>query len=125
HEFKIHTLQAILDNTGLIMELLGYSVFASQKPQEPSGKWYFDTKNTRAIAEYRGNKLVILAGSKIDPTYSDRWANKYPTQFEDRKRALEEHAELIDGVYVLAQNIPFSSPSRASVFAVGRNSNGW
>lgn len=125
HEFKIHTLQTILDDTSLVMESLGFSVFTTKEAEESKDGWYLDAKNTHAKAEYRGHKLVILAGSKIDETYSERWARQYPAWLTEREQILKDMADYLDGTYVLNQNIPFNSPSRASGFATGRNSNGW
>lgn len=125
HEFKIHTLHKFLDDTALVAELLGYSVFATKTTTSEENAWYLNTKNTSAKAEYRGSKLIMLAGSKIDPEYSKRWAEKFPSQYVERTTILQESADLIDGVYVLNQSIPFNSPSHASRFATGRNSNGW
>lgn len=126
HEFKIHTLERFLEDTALVAELLGYSIFKTKNIENRSNNvWYLDAKNTHATAEYRGNKLVLLAGSQIDPAYSDRWANKYEAWFSDRVKILKESAHFIDGAYLVHQNIPFNSPSRASGFATGRNSNGW
>ena len=34
HEFKIHTLEKVLEDTALIAESLGFSIFASKKDAE-------------------------------------------------------------------------------------------
>lgn len=125
HEYRLHSLQIILEDTALIMESLGFSLLAPKESAEPRNEWHLEAKNTRAKAEYRGSKIVVLAGSKIDPSYSERWAKKYTSWHAERNSVLQESADLIDGVYVLRQNIPFNSPSRAAGFCTGRNANGW
>lgn len=124
HEFKIHTLKKILDDTSLIAESLGFSIFKS-KESDRANIWYLDSKKTSAKAEFRGDKMILLAGSKIDPSYSERWSVHFPNQLLLREKILKDSTQIIDGAHVLIRNIPFNSPSQASGFATGRNSNGW
>lgn len=124
HEFKVHTLEKVLEDTALIAEGLGFSIFRPDK-KEDSDVWYLNAKKTSAKAESRGDKIVLLAGSKIDPSYSERWATHFPGQLSERNIILKESAEMINKVFILHRNVPFYSPSQAGVFATGRNINGW
>lgn len=124
HEFKIHTLNKVLEDTALIAESLGFSIFKT-KQTNINDVWHITSKKTDAKAEFRGDKMILLAGSKIDPSYSERWALHFPNQLILRDKTMRDSADLIDGVFVLNRYIPFSSPSQASGFATGRNSNGW
>lgn len=124
HEFKVHTLEKILEDTALIAESLGFSIFKTKKTND-TDIWYVEAKNTVAKAEFRGDKMIVLAGSKIDPSYSERWSIHFPNQLLIREKTLSDSADLIDGACILNRNIPFNSPSQASGFATGRNSNGW
>ena len=124
HEFKVHTLDKILDDAALIAESLGYSIFKTAKT-EKNEHWYVKARKTKATAEFRGDKMVLLAGSKIDKNTTPSWEKGFPNQAAERKSLLAEHADEIDDVYVLKRNLPFNSPSHASSFAKGSSSNGW
>lgn len=124
HEFKVHSLEAILEDTALIMELLGFSVFATKKDQA-SDVWYCVSKKTNARAEFRGGKFIVLSGSVIDKSTSERWERVHKSSMIERVVRLSESATENEETYTLTSNIPFSSPSRAGGFVTGRNVNGW
>lgn len=123
HEFKIHSLEKILEDVALIAESLGYSVFKS-KQKKADNVWYVKTKKTEAQAEFRGDRFVILAESKIDKSISPSLEKGWPKRALERGEILSK-AEDRGEYVVLRENTPFKSPNLASDFATGRPSNAW
>ena len=77
-------------------------------------------RGAEAKAVYNENGLTILAGSIIA---SDNTAS-CPSP-RKRLKLINELTSDIDGKRVLKLNRRFDSPSAASVFCLGRSSNGW
>lgn len=123
HEFKIHTLEKVLDDVSLIAESLGFSIFKTKQTKQ-TDIWNLKAKKTDARAEFRGDRFVILAGSKIDKTVAPSWKLGWPKPFIEREEILasaEDHDEYV----VLKDNISFKSPNKAGDFATGRSTNAW
>jgi hypothetical protein len=123
HEFKVHTLEKLLEDVALIAENLGFSIFKS-KDSTIDNTWYIKTKKTEAKAEFRGDKFVILTGSKIDKSTAPSMQREWPKDYLEREELLakaEDHGDYA----VLLENIPFRSPNSASGFAAGRSTNAW
>lgn len=123
HEFKVHSLQRILDDIQLILTSLGYD--ALSVPEKAEQIWYCRTKKTDAKAVFRGDKFVILADSIIDITKSDTWAKSYPSANQFRNEVFKTKSIIKDEIVILKENIPFGSPNIAGGFASGRNVNAW
>ena len=63
HEFKLHTLNKIIDDAQLILTSLGYDILSpSQKLED---LWYCVFKKTVAKAQFRGDKFVLLADGQV------------------------------------------------------------
>ncbi len=123
HEFKVHTLEKILEDTALIAESLGFSIFKTKQLKQ-TDVWHLSAKKTDAHAEYRGDRFVILKGSKIDKTVAPSWEKGWPKLYIEREEILtnaEDHGDFV----VLTENISFKSPNRAGDFATGRSTNAW
>lgn len=124
HEFKVHTLEKILDDTALIADTLGFSVFASKK-DENTEVWYCDGKLTKATAQFRGDNFVILKGSVIDKTTAPSWEKKHYSLLQAREKILSENGVDHGDRVELVNNVPFKSPNLAGHFALGRSINAW
>ena len=124
HEFKVHTLQTILDDIALVVELLGFSIFAT-KPEETTDIWLCKTKKTVAKAQFRADKFVVLAGSVIDKTYAPSWAKDWPKSLAEREQIFSKYGEDMSDSVRLVENVPFKSPNHASGFLTGRSQNAW
>lgn len=124
HEFKVHSLQAVLDDTALIAELLGFSVFASSK-ESTSDIWYCKAKKTDARAEFRGDRFVVLSGSIVDKTAAPSWANRWQQAMADRLDIFEKSGRDNGETIELTENVSFRSPNHAGGFLTGRNVNAW
>lgn len=124
HEFKLHSLQAILRDTALIAESLGYSIFET-KQDASVGIWFCKTKKTDAKAQFRGDKFIVLAGSIIDKTYAPSWAKDWPKSYAERLEIFTKHGKDKGSVIELTENVPFRSPNHAGGFLTGRSINAW
>jgi len=123
HEFKLHKLQKILDDTQLLLTSLGYDILpATEKADEI---WYCRTKKTDARAVFRGNQFVILAGSVIDKTVAPSWAKSWPKSLQERNEIFAKYGEDLGDSARLRENVPFKSPNHAGGFLTGRNVNAW
>ncbi len=124
HEFKLHSLRTILEDTAFIVEALGYSIFAT-KQDETQETWFCSTKKTRARAQFRGDSFVILAGSIIDKKHTPAFEAYYPHSVVQRMIIMEKYGRDMGDTVELTQNVPFKSPNTAGGFATGRSINAW
>jgi hypothetical protein len=124
HEFKVHTLQTILEDTALIAELLGFSVFVT-KTEEDSDIWYCAAKKTNARAEFRGGKFIVIAGSQVDKTTAPSWASRWPKALAERQEVFAKYGKDQGDTVELLENVAFKSPNHAGGFLTGRNVNAW
>lgn len=126
HRFKIHQLDKILDDIQLALTSLGYDVLSSpEQNQQQETIWHCKSKRSDARATFKGDQFIILAGSRIDTTYTDTWGSAYPGALEFRNTTLATKADTIDGVATLTDNIAFRSPNSAGGFVVGHSVNAW
>lgn len=124
HEFKVHTLEKILEDTAMIAESLGFSIFAAEK--EDSGSiWYLTAKKSSAKAEFRGDKFVLLAGSIIDKSFAPSWAKAFPKSLVEREDLLSNNSKDLGDSYEITNNIPTRSPNHAGGLVSGRSINAW
>ncbi|MCA9337582.1 GIY-YIG nuclease family protein [Candidatus Saccharibacteria bacterium] len=124
HEFKVHTLEKILEDTAMIAESLGFSIFASEKENEES-IWYLSAKKSNAKAEFRGDKFVILTGSIIDKSYAPSWAKAFPKSLVEREELLSSNGKDLGDSFEITNNIPTRSPNHAGGLVSGRSINAW
>lgn len=110
------------DDIVFLASFIGCNIF--EESEHKSNKHHISLSLTGRGAQARGvyddNGLTILAGSVIAGGCTD----SCPSQ-EKRMKQVEELTELVDGKRVLKLNKRFDSPSAASVFCLGRSSNGW
>lgn len=124
HEFKIHSLQVVLDDIATVVESLGFSIFTSSSNKQET-IWHIKSKKTDAKAQYRGDKFILLAGSVIDKSRTDSWAKGYSSEEKRREELFAKYGIDRGETVEITENIPFRSPSQAGGFATGRNNNGW
>lgn len=123
HEFRLHILERILDDSQLILTSLGYDIFSSKQAEEDT--WYCTAKKTQAKAQFRGDKFVILAGSQIDKSFAPSWASKWPKSLAERDEIFAKSGKDLGEVVELTENVAFKSPNHAGGFATGHNVNAW
>ncbi|MBR1465692.1 MAG: DUF4357 domain-containing protein [Bacteroidaceae bacterium] len=78
------------------------------------------SKRIRAYGIYDGEKFILQKGSQ-----AELYCSKIFTGYEKRERMLKSYATHDNEVWTLTFDMELSSPSAASVFCLGRNSNGW
>lgn len=120
HEFNLHILQKIIDDTGLILTSLGYDILTRAEQTEDT--WYCTAKKTNAKAQFRGDKFVILEGSVIDKSYAPSWAQK---SLAEREEIFTKYGRDLGDVVELTENVAMKSPNHAGGFATGHNVNAW
>ena len=123
HEFKLHIMQKILDDTQLILTSLGYDILSSPQKQEQT--WYCTAKKTNAKAQFRGDQFVLLAGSIIDKSYAPRWGQKWHKSLVEREDIFAKSGRDLGDTVELIENVAFKSPNHAGGFATGHNINAW
>lgn len=100
----------------------GCNIF--EKSEHQANKYqipiFLSGRGAEARAVYDDNGLTILAGSIV----ASDCTNSCPSP-EKRMRQIDELTEDVEGKRVLKLNKRFDSPSAASVFCLGRSSNGW
>lgn len=123
HEFKLHILQKILDDTQLVLTSLGYDIFSS--PENKEELWHCVIKHANASAQFRGDKFVLLTGSYINKSYAPGWGISSPKALAERQEIITKFTKDHGDVVELTENVAFTSPAHASNFVTGRNSNAW
>jgi len=119
-------LEEFIINVQLILPTLGYKAF---EPLPSSDKDDADADNEllyfnmnkgnggNAIGRITPEGFWVLKGSYIYPQVADYTASSI-------KKARESYAAIIDKNGILQEDICFGSPSYASTFVCGKNSNG-
>ena len=118
-------LEEFIMNTQLIMPALGHKVFEPQPSAEQDSVdedelLYFSRnqgKGGQATGKVADDGFWVLKGSYIFPVVADY----VPTGVA---KARERYADLINNQGILTQDVSFGSPSYASSFVCGKNSNG-
>ena len=117
-------LEEFILNAQLIMPALGHKVFepvpSENKNDSPEECLYIfrdKGKSVLAVGKIAEDGFWVLKGSYINP----KEAPSLPTGV---KKARQQYAKQIDSDDILQQDVSFGSPSYASSFVRGRNSNG-
>lgn len=119
-------LEEFIINAMLVVPALGHMAFEplksseSEKSDELDGLLYFSRnhgKGGNATGKLSSDGFWVLKGSFIYPKVAD-----YAPQ--GIKKLREQHAASIDADGILQEDVLFGSPSYASTFVCGKNSNG-
>lgn len=124
---QIHDLlEEFIINASLMMPALGHRIFEpfaektnNKEPQDDS-MLYFSRSNGKggkAAGQLTNDGFVVLKGSYVYPKVADYTSSGV-------KSAREKYASAIDKNGILQDDILFGSPSYASTFVCGKNSNG-
>ncbi len=98
-------------------------VVKGKKQPTSAPVYYCNGKQTRAMGHFNpeDNSLVLLKDSILEGCETVSYKNK-----EARHKWLKQHATLTkENYYLLLHDVPFTSPSTADSFALGRAANGW
>lgn len=124
--FEVHQLDRIIDDTQLVLALLGYDILsASGQTQHAEQIWYCKSKLTDVKAIFRADQFVVLAGSLIDKSHTPSFEKGWPEQVAERHQLFASKG--IDrGDYIeLSENVAFKSPNHAGHIVTGRSINAW
>lgn len=110
------------DDIIFLASFIGCNIFEApdSKHDRHSSTLFLTGRGAYAKAVYNENGLTILAGSIIAADNTTTCPSP-----EKRIKLITELTADIDGKRVLKLNKRFDSPSAASVFCLGRSSNGW
>ena len=117
-------LEEFIMNTQIVMPALGHKALEPQPSHDNGEKQedllYFSRshgKGGKATGKLEDDGFWVLKGSYIYPETADY----LPAGV---KKAREQHAAIINKDGILQEDISFGSPSYASSFVCGKNSNG-
>ena len=123
HEFKLHTLNKIIDDAQLILTSLGYDILSpSQKLED---LWYCVFKKTVAKAQFRGDRFVLLEGSVIDKSSAPNLKVSQPQTIAEREDIFNKYGKDLGDTIELTESVAFKSPNHAGKFATGGSVNAW
>ncbi|SDB81853.1 GIY-YIG nuclease family protein [Shouchella lonarensis] len=123
-EIEQAELEEFMSNVKLLVSTLGHRAFDPLREKEGStsnSTFHFirsQGKGGKAEGQMTNEGFVVMKGSYISPTVADYVP-------KGTKEARKKHAAIIDENSILQEDALFSSPSSASSFVCGKNSNGW
>ena len=108
------------EDISFVVSFMGYPLFEETKVTKATPKFFVRESGIEAIGIYNESGMTVLEGSRIAgktvPSYK---------QVEKSAKMLSECCEKEGEFFVLRRSLSFPSPSAASVFCLGRSSNGW
>ncbi len=121
----ISDLEEFVTYAKTVMGVLGYKVFEPKAPAVLAGTSLNTTEpvlfcrrnNLEATGKRTSDGFVVLSGSRVSLTVADYVPKGY-------KELRERNSDLIDEHGILREDVVCDSPSAASVFVIGKNSNG-
>lgn len=103
----------------LLTAFVGCNIFVKRE-QKDKVIFFIKQRNFEVKGYYDNDGFTILKGGSINPNTKDFFLGK-----EKRNRLIEEITSKEGNKLVLISDKTFSSPSAASVFCTGGNTNGW
>ena len=121
-ECDMPSIEEVYDEIQFIMATLGYKMNNAKENREKREVFYTTRNGIQAQGVYSGDKFEMLEDSEIDISRPC----PFETLKKQRDNALKNgDIKLIDGKYILASSMEFATPSGASSFVLGGNTNGW
>jgi len=121
-EYDLPSIEEVYDEIQFVMATLGYKMNNAKENKEQLEVFHTTRNGILAQGIYNGDKFEVLEDSEIDMSR--------PCPFETLKKqrdtALKNgDIKLVKGKYILTSSIEFATPSGASSFVLGGNTNGW
>ena len=121
-EYDLPSIEEVYEEIQFIMATQGYKLDNARASLNESSVFHTTRNGIKAYGVYDGDKFQVLEGSQIDISKIIPF-NKLQTQ---RDEALKNGDIVFEnGIYILKKSMEFSSPSAASCFVLGGNTNGW
>ncbi len=115
------TLDEFFEEVIFITNFRGIDIFKSEEQNDEEKElFYISSRKSDAQGFYSQDGFTVLKGSILAPNEVKSFINK-----EKRQKFLEEFTEKVDDKIVLKVDYTFSSPSTASSYCIGSNTNGW
>ncbi len=121
----ISDLEEFVTYAKTVMGVLGYKLFEPKVPVAFAGssfltnevEFYCRRNNLEAKGKRTSDGFVVLAGSHVSLSVGNYVSKGH-------KELRERNSDIIDENGILREDIACDSPSAASVFVIGKNSNG-
>lgn len=121
-EYDLPSIEEVYDEIQFVMATLGYKMNNAKENKEQREVFHTTRNGVQAQGVYDGDKFEVLEDSEIDMSRSC----PFETLKKQRDNALKNgDIKLIKGKYILTSSIEFTTPSGASSFVLGGNTNGW
>ena len=118
-EYRKDDMDGFFEDVKFLTSFIGCAIFDVNKPKEEH-LFFAKSHNCDAKGFYHTNGFTVIKGSALAKTVvpSFKWKEK-------RQQLLDQYAVNKGDKLVLESDITFASPSTASMFVLGRPSNGW
>ena len=118
-EYRKDDMDGFFDDVKFLTSFIGCAIFDVNKPKEEH-LFFAKSHNCDAKGFYHTNGFTVINSSVLAKAVvpSFKWKEK-------RQQLLEQYAVNKGDKLVLESDITFASPSTASMFVLGRPSNGW
>ena len=118
-EYRKDDMDGFFEDVKFLTSFIGCAIFDVNKPKEEH-LFFAKSHNCDAKGFYHTNGFTVIKGSVLAKAVvpSFKWKEK-------RQQLLEQYAVNKGERLVIDSDITFASPSTASMFVLGRPSNGW
>lgn len=118
-EYQRDTMDEFFEDIKFLASFIGCNIFEITKPKEEH-LFYVKGRGCDAKGFYSSSGFTVLKGSIIaeKSTPSFHWKEK-------REKLISENVAKKGLALIVTSDIPFSSPSTAAMFCLGRSANGW
>lgn len=118
-EYRKDDMDGFFEDVKFLTSFIGCAIFDVNKPKEEH-LFFAKSHNCDAKGFYHTNGFTVIRGSVLAKTVvpSFKWKEK-------RQQLLDQYAVNKGERLVIDSDITFASPSTASMFVLGRPSNGW
>lgn len=118
-EYQRDTMDEFFEDIKFLASFIGCNIFEITKPKEEH-LFYAKGRGCDAKGFYSSSGFTVLKGSIIaeKSTPSFHWKEK-------REKLISEYATKKGLALIVTSDIPFSSPSTAAMFCLGRSASGW
>ena len=131
--WETRSISLFFESCKFLADFRGYHVFTKAKSPKtvpdqgsdpvplPPKLFTLQCKLTMAKGYIDGDGFVVVKGSRIDPSVTKWLTDKHKD--DERNKLLNKNGTLVDGVWVLDQDVRFNSAYRAGVFCVAGSVN--
>ena len=118
-EYRKDDMDGFFEDVKFLTSFIGCAIFDVNKPKEEH-LFFAKSHNCDAKGFYHTNGFTVIKGSVLAKAVAPSFKWK-----EKRQQLLEQYAVNKGERLVIDSDITFASPSTASMFVLGRPSNGW